>query len=114
MGRNWASRVRTGLGRRLAVVSRAWLCRIVERAACRAWLCWSARRMASSRVMRAVGAGAAAEGGAAAGCWAEMETGPATSMAARAKTFFITHTSSAAVEQHDVNNGNRGRRDATD
>jgi hypothetical protein len=38
-GRNCASHASTGLGRRLAVTSCAWLCKIVERNASRAWLC---------------------------------------------------------------------------
>src|SRR5579871_284521 len=70
MGRNCASPSKLGFGRRLAVVSSAWLCRIVVRAACNEWLCFRARSIASSSVMRVgkgcAGVGAAACGGAAA------------------------------------------------
>src|SRR6185312_3698068 len=51
-GRNCVSQERVGFGRKLAVISRAWFWRIVERAASRAWLCCSANWMACSSVMR--------------------------------------------------------------
>ncbi len=51
IGRNCQSLKTTGFGRRFAVISSAWLCWIVVRAARRLWLCRSAIWMASSSEM---------------------------------------------------------------
>src|SRR5713226_796982 len=89
MGRNCASQERTGLGRRLAVVSSAWDCRMVVRAACKAWLCCNARRMASSMGMRAEGGCiVAARGGGVEGfCCAAAEAGMASRARAHVNPF---------------------------
>src|SRR5215472_17000023 len=77
---NWASKTSTGLGRRFAVISCAWLSKIVDRSASNAWLCCNARRSASSRVTLEAGA---ADWDAFGGRGAEGSPGAATSCARR-------------------------------
>ena len=66
------------MGRRLAVISWAWFCRMVVRAACSEWLCWSAMAIAWSSVTRTggVGGGACAGGCAATGKEASSANAP--------------------------------------